>query len=137
MRKRVVLSNTNALKVVGLQELAAENITQEESVGTVVSIPNQLIDRLRALDAFKPTQTWGMFKHPAILVRKETVHLGQTIERISAEDGGKETIREIVVGEKGSGKSLHLLQAISLASLKDWVVIHIPEGRSTLHPGLR
>lgn len=128
MRKRIVISNTNALEVHGLQELSVEDLANPELQGTVVSIPNQVVDKLRAIEAFKTTQSWGLFKRPSMLVRPETTDLGTMFEHLSMVEEEGKTTRKIIVGEKGSGKSFHLLQAMVMAFLKDWVVIHIPEG---------
>jgi small subunit ribosomal protein S29 len=48
-----------------------------------------------------------------------------------AKEEGKSQSK-ILTGEKGSGKSLLLLQTLALAFVNDWVVINIPEGEMTL-----
>jgi len=127
LRKRIVLSNTNALEVSGLTDLSAESMIDERRRGQVLGIPGEVVDRLRALEAFKVTQGWPLFRRPAMLVRKETVDYGQKIEAMS-EEGAKKTARRVLVGEQGGGKTLMLLQAMTMALLKGWVVINIPEG---------
>lgn len=124
-RKRVQLSNDNALKVPGLPQLNAENIVDPEAIGSMVSLPDHLIDQLRAMEAFKPTQSWGLFRNPHMLVRKETVDFLKTVtEKV----GKKETVRAVITGERGSGKSILGLQALSAGLLNKYVVINVPEG---------
>jgi small subunit ribosomal protein S29 len=40
----------------------------------------------------------------------------------------KETLRLVIHGDKFSGKSTLVLQALSKAFLDNWVMFHIPEG---------
>lgn len=125
LRKRIVLSNTNALEVQGLSEISNDKLRHEEFKGQVLGISNPVIDQLRAVEAFKTTQAWGFFRKPAMLVRDETVELGRTMEEVQKDS---RTVRRVLVGEKGSGKSLLALQAMTMGFLKGWTVINIPEG---------
>lgn len=127
MRKRIVLSNTNALEVTGMQDLTAESIADLRLREKVVGLPVSMLDQLRAAEAFKPTQGWNMFRTPGTLMRKESMELGRLIEEIG--ETGEKIEKRIVTGERGTGKSLHLLQAMSMAFLKNWVVITVPEGK--------
>ncbi|QDS72906.1 hypothetical protein FKW77_007814 [Venturia effusa] len=124
LRNRIVLSNTNALEVPGLQELGIGALASETSIGAVMALPGNLLDNLRAVEAFKPGQGWSFFRRPACLVRKENVELCQIIES----NEGK-TTRKIICGEKGVGKSVFLLQTMTMAFMKGWIVLNIPEGR--------
>ena len=124
-RKRIVLSNTNALPVHGMEDLSVENMCKQESRGVILGISEDTVDQLRAVDAFKPTQTWGMFRQPGMLIRNETVEYAKLLEELQSE--GKSS-RRVLVGERGSGKSLMALQAMTMAFLKGWTVINIPEG---------
>lgn len=129
LRKKVVLSNTNALEVAGLQDLSKQNLSTDalrQLEGNVIGFKSATVDTLRALEAFKPTQGWNLFRRPAGLVRKETTHILGDIEWVI---GGQEsrTVRKVFYGERGSGKSVLVLQALAMASLKGWVVVHIPE----------
>ena len=119
IRKRIVLSNTNALEVPGLQELSKENSTDEAIRSKVMALPDELVDSLRAVEAFKVNQGWSFFRKPATLIR---------LERKGAQDQRGRTIRRIIYGERAAGKSVLLLQAMSMAFLKGWIVISIPEG---------
>lgn len=130
LRKRIVLSNTNALEVQGLSEISKDKLGHEEFKGQVLGISNLVIDQLRAVEAFKTTQAWGFFRKPAMLVRDETVEMGRMMEEVERE---RTTVRRVLVGEKGSGKSLLALQAMTMGFLKGWTVINIPEGISFLH----
>ncbi|KAK4500516.1 hypothetical protein PRZ48_008705 [Zasmidium cellare] len=129
LRKKVVLSNTNALEVLGLNDLSKENLSSDALhalEAKVMGFGDTSVDRLRALKAFKPTQGWNLFRRPASLVRKETTHLLGDIEWVEAGQGSR-TVRKVLYGERGSGKSVLQLQALAMASLKGWFVIHIPE----------
>lgn len=127
LRKRVVLSNTNALEVHGLQDISVESITNDDLRGQVLGIPGPIVDRLRAVDAFKVPQGWALFRRPAMLMRQETLDFGKEMENLN-QYSQKKTIRRVLVGERGCGKTLMLLQAMTMAFLKDWVVVNIPNG---------
>jgi len=140
IRKRIVLSNTNALEVPGLQELSKENSTDEAIRSKVMALPDELVDSLRAVEAFKVNQGWSFFRKPATLIRQETFEMSRLmdeiavkapdkrLERKGAQDQRGRTIRRIIYGERAAGKSVLLLQAMSMAFLKGWIVISIPEG---------
>ncbi|KAA6409102.1 MAG: mitochondrial ribosomal [Lasallia pustulata] len=126
LRKRVVLSNVNALEVRDMQDLTAENMIDMRLRGQVIGIPGPVVDQLRALQAFKVSQGWALFRRPGMLVRRETVEYGRMIEDLSGESAGK-VVRRVLVGERGSGKSIMVLQAMAMALLKGWIVINIPD----------
>lgn len=123
IRKRIVLSNTNAFEVQGIQDWSADNFSEKASLGTIVALPGPTVDSLRAIEAFKHTQGWGFFARPTTLVRPETIELAKHIKNTNGN-----TLRKLVIGERGSGKSVLALQAQTMAFLNGWVVIHIPEG---------
>ena len=127
LRKRIVLSNTNAIEVKDMQDLRVESMVDMRLRGQVLGIPGPVVDQLRAAEAFKVSQGWGLFRRPGMLVRKETVNYGKLFEDLS-EAGRDRTVRRVLVGEQGSGKSMMLLQAMTMAFLKGWIVINIPEG---------
>jgi small subunit ribosomal protein S29 len=154
MRKRIVLSNTNALEVANLRDLDAEMVddmvrvrdeaeefalqgamagregkeveVRQEVVGRVVGLKGETVDSLRAVEAFKTTQGWGLFRRPALLVREESVGLSRQLLRAQEE---KRALRLVIDGEKGTGKSLMLIHAMATAFVKGWVVVNIPEGK--------
>lgn len=124
-RKKITLSNNNALVVHGLDQMSAQNLSSKESVGKVMRIPANELDQLRASEAFKPTQSWGLFHSPHMLVRPETVSLCSTmLKKVTA----GETARLIVAGDRAAGKSMLMIQAMTNAFLNGWLVINIPEG---------
>ncbi|QYS98191.1 Mitochondrial ribosomal protein of the small subunit [Trichoderma simmonsii] len=125
-RKRIQLSNNSALPVTGIESLEAATMARAESGGKMFAVPDQVVDQLRALEAFKTTQTWNLFRKPHVLVRKETVEL---MSKLEASVEKKEAFKCVLTGSALSGKSLTLLQAMSYALLNEWVVIHIPEGQ--------
>lgn len=69
-----------------------------------------------------------MFRRPGTLVRRETLELARLVEKIGDGEEEGETITKIVTGGRGTGKTVYLLQAITMAFLKSWVVITVPEG---------
>ena len=129
LRKRIVLSNTNAIEVHGMQDLSAETMIDMRLRGQMLGIPGPVVDQLRAVEAFKVSQGWGLFRRPGTLIRKETLAYGKLFDSLNSLPTCQNT-RRILVGEKGSGKSMLLLQAMSMAFLKDWIVISIPDGKS-------
>jgi len=136
LRKRIVLSNNNALEV-PLTDLDKENVLNQAIEGRVMGLPAEdVVDKLRAVDAFKTSQGWGLFRRPAVLMRREAIQLASLFKEV--EDIGKhavegpgsqkKTIRRILSGERMSGKSTLLLQSLAIGFLRDWFVINIPEG---------
>lgn len=125
MRKRIVLSNTNALEVPGLKDLEAASLEDQNLQGQVLGLPGTVVDSLRAAEAFKPTQGWHLFRRPATLMREESAQLAKLVQDAQS---GKNTSRVIIAGDRLSGKSTLLLQALTVAFLKGWVVINIPDG---------
>ncbi len=127
-RKRIVLSNNNALAVPGLEEMAAGDLAAASNQGRILALPDAVVDQLRASEAFKPTQTFSLFRQPSLLVRAETVALAQRLQQdVAAEH---KTLRIVVDGPRIAGKSVLLLQAMAHGFLNDWLVISIPEGAS-------
>lgn len=128
LRKRIVLSNTNALEVPGMQDLSVETMVDSRLRGSVVGLPVPMLDQLRAVQAFKPTQGWYIFRRPGTVLRRETLEMGRLFERISDGPEKGKVVKRIVTGMRGTGKSVHLLQAMAMAFLKKWVVFTVPEG---------
>jgi small subunit ribosomal protein S29 len=124
-RKRITLSNDNAIPVPWLTDLTPEALASAENTARVLALPEEVQDQLRAGEAFKPTQCWGMFRKPAVLVRKETVDLANRMQDAADK---KQMLRLVVTGDKVAGKSMMLLQAMAHAHLNNWIVIHLPEG---------
>ncbi|TGO83698.1 hypothetical protein BPOR_0605g00030 [Botrytis porri] len=123
LRKRIVLSNTNALEV-ELEDLGMSNVSSEGLAGKVVGLSGSTVDSLRASEAFKITQGWNLFRRPAVLVREESVICAKVLEEAGAE---KKTERLVVDGGRVSGKSLMLLQAMASAFVKGWIVLNIAD----------
>ncbi|TVY31334.1 37S ribosomal protein S23, mitochondrial, partial [Lachnellula subtilissima] len=131
MRKRIVLSNTNALEVDGMVDLSREMTEKlEKHVGKVVGLDGATVDGLRAAEAFKTTQGWGLFRRPGVLIREESVQLGK---RMAGVEQRKETLRVVVDGAKGTGKSMLLLQAMATAFVRGWIVLNIPEAQEVVN----
>ncbi|OLN87942.1 37S ribosomal protein S23, mitochondrial [Colletotrichum chlorophyti] len=125
-RKRITLSNQNALAVEGLENATQQTLASNESKGSVVGLPDKLVDQLRVLEAFKTTQCWGLFRRPHVLVRDETVKLAKRLDGAVKE---RQTLRMVLTGDKIAGKSMLLLQSMAHSLLNNWVVINIPEAQ--------
>lgn len=133
LRKKIVLSNTNAIEIKGLQDLNRENgkaVKLAEFEGQVLGLTDANVSALRTLEAFKHTQAWNLFRRPATVIRKETVEIAKAMEAVAGgEDGkAKQVVKRILFGEQGSGKTVLQLQAMAIALNKGWVVIHLPNG---------
>ncbi|KAJ5558298.1 hypothetical protein N7535_008511 [Penicillium sp. DV-2018c] len=132
LRKRIVLSNPNALEVEGMLDLSPETMVDSRLRGTVLGLPVPMIDRLRAVQAFKPKQGWSIFRRPGTVLRRDTIEMGRLFEKISGEGDSAQkgkTVKKIVTGVQGSGKTVHLLQAMTMGFLKTWAVVTIPDAR--------
>ena len=140
LRKRIVLSNTNALEISGMEDMTPENMADESRVGQMLGLEGALLDQLREAKAFKPTQNWKMFRRPATLIRRETVALAQSVQEVNqglaGEGLGALTLKQVITGERSTGKSLLLLQAMSMAYLNNWIVLNVPEGMYSLMAAL-
>ncbi|KAF2832196.1 hypothetical protein CC86DRAFT_313067 [Ophiobolus disseminans] len=130
-RKRIVLSNNNALEVSSLKDLGKENVLSEQNEGKVMGIPGDTVDALRDVEAFKTTQGWSLFRRPAVLMRKEAVQLARLFKEVEDSAAGqqKRTIRRILSGDRKSGKSTLLLQGLTMGFLREWFVINLPEAQ--------
>ncbi|KAJ5457785.1 hypothetical protein N7475_009173 [Penicillium sp. IBT 31633x] len=132
LRKRIVLSNPNALEIEGMVDLSPETMVDSRLRGTVVGLPPVMIDQLRAVQAFKPKQGWSIFRRPGTVLRRDTIEMGRLFEQISGEGDNAQkgkVVKKIVTGMKGSGKTVHLLQAMAMGFMKKWAVITIPDAR--------
>lgn len=128
-RKRIQLSNNNAIAVSGLGDLTAESMASDEARGTMMGIPDPVVDQLRTVEAFRPGQSWGLFRRPHILLRSEAVDLAKRMDKAKRE---RKTLKLVLNGAKVTGKSTMLLSAMAHAFLNKWIVIHIPEGMSSV-----
>ncbi|KAL9606388.1 MAG: hypothetical protein Q9179_000465 [Wetmoreana sp. 5 TL-2023] len=128
LRKRIVLSNVNAFEVEGMQDVNAENMYDGRLRGHVLGLPGPIVDQLRAAGAFKPSQAWGMFRRPGMLIRRETLEIGKIVADMHAENESK--TQDITIGHTPytplassspinyvqPGYYAHLLQQISVAN---------------------
>ena len=133
LRKRIVLSNTNALEIDNMEDLSPGNMIAEDRVGQFLGLDGPLLDQLREAKAFKTTQNWNMFRRPATLMREETVDIGRLVTEVNDGAGNRDlgvtTVRRIITGEASTGKSLLLLQAMSMAYMNKWIVLNVPEAQ--------
>lgn len=114
-----------------IEKLDANNSGDLSRIGQFLALDGELLDQLRDAKAFQTTQNWNLFRTPSTLVRQETTELGKEISSITAGNKGNsssvQTVQRLVTGSRGSGKSIHLLQAMSMAYLNEWVVITVPD----------
>lgn len=95
-----------------------------------MALPDEVVDSLRAVEAFKVGQGWGFFRKPATLIRGEAFKLGKSMDDMAKSNAGQgEIFRRVIHGDRATGKSVLLLQAMAMAFLKGWIVISIPEAR--------
>ncbi|KAL4936116.1 hypothetical protein BDV06DRAFT_205579 [Aspergillus oleicola] len=133
LRKRIVLSNPNALEVEGMLELTGETMVDSRLRGSVLALPVPMIDQLRAVQAFKPTQGWSIFRRPGTVLRRETLEMGRFFDKVSGEGTGKGIVdKRIITGPRRTGKTVHLLQAMAMGFTKGWVVITVPEAQELI-----
>lgn len=125
-RKRIILSNPNALEVRGIRHLDKETAVDDSVKGSMVALSDPLIGQLRELAIFKPTQRWRSFRRPAVLWTEQSVEMGKRLVALEGQ-GSQGVMRRVLVGERGVGKSVMLLQAMAMALSRGWVVISIPE----------
>lgn len=135
LRKRIVLSNNNALEVSSLKDLTKENVFSEQNEGKVMGLPDLTVDALRDVGAFKATQGWSLFRRPAVLMRREAIQLARLFKEVEDSPSGpqKRTIRRILSGDRMSGKSTLLLQGLAMGFLREWFVINLPEAQDIVN----
>ncbi len=126
-RQRIVLSNTNALTVEGMQNWSKDNMLDGQCVGQVLGLDGVLLDQLRDSKAFKTTQNWNLFRRPATLIREETLLMAREMEEVKNAEKPK-IVKHLVTGERASGKSVLMLHAMSMAYMNGWLVLNVPEG---------
>lgn len=115
-----------------MKDLNKSNVLNEQNEGLVMGLPEPVVDALRDVEAFKTTQGWSFFRRPAVLMRKETIQLAKLFKEAEEAVAGKDkkTVRRILTGKRMSGKSTLLLQGLSMAFLRQWFVISLPECES-------
>lgn len=134
LRKRIVLSNPNALEVKDMKDLSADTMIESSLRGSVLGLPMPMLDQLRASGAFKPHQGWSIFRRPGTVMRSETLEMGKTFHEITSQGADKgKVFKRIISGVRSSGKTVHLLQAMTMAFAKKWVVFTVPEGKLVLN----
>lgn len=135
LRKRIVLTNNNALEVRGLEDLSAGNALKAANLGQMRGIPDDAVDALRAVDAFKPRQGWNLFWRPAVLMRKETIQLSELFTEVenATKEQTKKTVRRVVFGDGLSGKSTLLLQGITMGFLRKWTIVNLPDAHDIVN----
>lgn len=111
-----------------MTDMTPELLLDEATHGKVVGIPGPVVDSLRAAEAFKITQGWGLFRRPGLLVREESLKISRMMKE--AEES-KKMLRLVVDGGRVTGKSMMLVHAMATAFTRGWIVLNIPEGKSS------
>lgn len=118
--KPTAMLNSAAPRV-ELKQLTPDSFT-DEAIGTVFETPTNLVTQLRALDMLQKRGGYQFFSQIASVMRKPSVELAEMITK----NGSSSCRRAVIDGPPGSGKSVALLQMVTLALSKQWVVIAIP-----------
>ena len=95
-----------------------------DHIGSVSEVPAEVVAQLKALDVLRKQAGYQYFSQLASVLRAPTVQLADLINAT----GSSRRRRAIIKGPAGSGKSTAMLQAITLALQKKWVVIAMPRG---------
>ena len=110
---------------------------EEKYVGQMLALDGELLDQLRDSRAFKTTQNWSLFRRPAILIRDQTVKLARAMQDVEDAQDAKKVVKHLVIGERASGKSILMLQAMSMAYMKHWIVLNVPECKCFMLPRMQ
>lgn len=102
------------------------SLYKEEMKGSILETPQSVVLQLYALDVMQRQGGYQYFSQFATILRDSTIKLAE----IMAKDTSSQNRRILVDGPAGCGKSVTLLQAISLALQQRWLVIAIPRGES-------
>lgn len=124
-RKRIVLSNNNAIPV-NLSDVGKSGFSSKENIGKVLGLDSEIVDMLRFCEAFQITQSWPFFHRPAMLIRPETIEITHRMEQARNEN---RMLRLILTGDKVVGKSMLLMQALAHAYNNGYLILHIPEAQ--------
>lgn len=116
--------NTSAPKL-DLPQVTPAVFTKEH-VGTVFEAPSNVASQLYALDVLQKQGGYQYFSQIASVLRESSIELAD----ILALDGSSKDRRVILDGPAGSGKSVAMLQAITLALQQKWVVVSVPRSEA-------
>ncbi|TYJ57428.1 hypothetical protein B9479_001744 [Cryptococcus floricola] len=98
---------------------------RKDTVGKATTLSKQSFDKLKAIGLpTKIDKELSSAGGPASVVREATLDVVKRVE--SAKNGSSKDSRFILTGEKGSGKSILLLQSVVYALETDWIVLYQP-----------
>ncbi|KAF2708563.1 hypothetical protein K504DRAFT_482152 [Pleomassaria siparia CBS 279.74] len=123
LRKRIVLSNNNALEVPYLTDLEKTSALSKKNQGQVKGLPEEVVDSLRAVEAFKPTQGWSLFRRPATLIRKETVQLAALLK---VAEGHVNSTEQAVEGRE-DGEAVDGAKEVAEVTAEEAVAVAVAE----------
>lgn len=103
-------------------------IFTKDHVGTVFETPANVVAQLYSLDVLERQSGYQYFSQIATVLRHPSVELAELLEQ----DGSSRDRRILLDGAPGSGKSIAMLQAITFALQKKWVVISIPRAEALI-----
>ncbi|KPV75291.1 uncharacterized protein RHOBADRAFT_43782 [Rhodotorula graminis WP1] len=108
----------------GLKAMHPEDLAKD-TVGQVRAFPGPALEAFKALSMPTSIKREHAFtSKPATVVRDATLKMARTLD-----EGKKVASREaryFLTGDKGTGKSSLLLQAVSYAQSTDWIVLYLP-----------
>ncbi|GAA5855882.1 hypothetical protein JCM9279_001156 [Rhodotorula babjevae] len=108
----------------GLKAMHPEDLAKD-TVGQVRAFPGPALEAFKALSMPTSLKREHAFtSKPATVVRDATLKMARTLD-----EGKKVSSREaryFLTGDKGTGKSSLLLQAVSYAQSTDWIVLYLP-----------
>ena len=140
VRKRIVLSNTNALEVPGLQDLTADKLERHDGKTVVLDGYRGTGAGGRQSHSGRSESAGGVQAYSRMELVSETCELG---ERRDGEDGDRPSRMPLVKAGRRSERSYSvrqvavracsLLQAQAMAYLKGWVVVHFPEAQDLVN----
>ncbi|KAK4686765.1 small subunit ribosomal protein S29, partial [Tremellales sp. Uapishka_1] len=126
---RITLRSSLAVDVADLSDLVElhPETFNSKHVGKPTVFPRKTFTQLKSFGlSRKLEQELSSGGNPACasVVRQSTVDLAKTLER--AKSASSKDARYLLNGEKGSGKSMLLLQSVAYALESNWIVLYIP-----------
>ncbi|WWD22697.1 hypothetical protein CI109_107190 [Kwoniella shandongensis] len=99
---------------------------QSEHVGKPTTFAKGSFEKLKAFGLpRKLEKELSASGGPASVIREATVDLAKRLD--GAKSGSSKAARYVLTGERGSGKSILLLQSVSYAVESGWIVLYVPK----------
>ncbi|WVR03081.1 hypothetical protein IAU60_000070 [Kwoniella sp. DSM 27419] len=98
---------------------------KSDHVGKAATFSPATFDKLRSGLSKKVEKELSAAGGPASVVRQVTVDLAKKLD--AAKSGSSKDARYVLTGERGSGKSMLLLQSVAYAIESNWIVLYQPK----------